>query len=195
MLCVVIHCSTRIINLMKLGINLILHWNANLLDLIKYWGSTYLKTSNVDLHQSKFAWQHWWIFKLFMLLDFNKNHHNFFGWLLRRLWIRNGLLKWQHYFYHTKKMKNVDSKKCKKKVNKNKIKHHQMKNLLLKWIENFLIYIFLIFKRFKWHDCYKVLSLRIHFTFKILIFCMDFLINHMFRAIHRLANKYLQVKI
>jgi len=82
-----------------------------------------------------------------------------------------------------------------KNVNKNKIKNHQMKHLLLKWIETFLIYLILILKIFKWHDCYKVLSLKIHFTLKNLIFCMDFLINHIFRAIHRLANKYLQLKI
>jgi len=28
-----------------------------------------------------------------------------FGWILKRLWTRNGLLKWQHYICHTKKWK------------------------------------------------------------------------------------------
>jgi hypothetical protein len=50
---------------------------------------------------------------------------------------------------------------------------------------NFLIYIISI--NFKWHDYYKFLSLRIHFTLKNLIFYMYFLINHMFKNIHRLA--------
>ncbi len=36
------------------------------------------------------------------------------GWILRRLWTCNGLLKWQHYIYHTYKMKNVDSKNMSK---------------------------------------------------------------------------------
>jgi hypothetical protein len=43
------------------------------------------------------------------------------------------------------------------------------------------------FKSFKWHDCCKFLSLIIHFTLKTLIFRMDFLINHMFRDIHKVA--------
>jgi hypothetical protein len=59
-----------------------------------------------------------------------------------------------------------------------------MKNLLVKCIESFLLYIFLIFKSFKWHDCYKVLSMSVHFTFKN--FCMDLLINQMFKDIHKL---------
>jgi len=62
-----------------------------------------------------------------------------------------------------------------------------MKNLLMKCIETFLIHMFLIFKSFKWCDCYKMLSLRVHFTLNILTFCMDFLINHMFKDIHKLA--------
>jgi len=41
-------------------------------------------------------------------------------------------------------MKNVNSKNMSKMCqNKNKkIKHHQMKILLMKWIETFLIYVF-----------------------------------------------------
>jgi hypothetical protein len=62
-----------------------------------------------------------------------------------------------------------------------------MKNLLVKCIEVFLIYIILIFKSFKWHDFYRFLSLKVHFTLKNLIFCMDFFINHMFRDIHMFA--------
>jgi hypothetical protein len=62
-----------------------------------------------------------------------------------------------------------------------------MKKLLVKCIEIFLVYIFLIFKSFKWCDCCKFLSLRTHFTLEIIIFCMDFFINHMFKDIHRLA--------
>jgi hypothetical protein len=52
----------------------------------------------------------------YVVIDFNKKHHNFFGWILKRLWTCNGLLKWQHYVCHTKKMKNVDSKKCQSDV-------------------------------------------------------------------------------
>jgi hypothetical protein len=62
-----------------------------------------------------------------------------------------------------------------------------MKILLVKCIEFFLIYVFLIYKSLKWCDCCKFLSLKVHFTLEILIFYMDFLINHMFRDIHRLA--------
>jgi hypothetical protein len=44
-----------------------------------------------------------------------------------------------------KKMKNVDSKKCQSGVKlKNKIKDHQMNNLLVNFIETFLIYMYLI---------------------------------------------------
>jgi len=57
-----------------------------------------------------------------------------------------------------------------------------MNNLLMKCIQNFHIYI-----SFKWDDYCKFLSSRIHFTFKILIFCMDFFISHMFKDIRRLA--------
>jgi exonuclease I len=62
------------------------------------------------------------------IIDFNGNHHKCFGWILRRLWTRNGLLKWQHYICHIKKMKNVDSKKCQSSV-KIKIK----KLYIIKW--------------------------------------------------------------
>jgi hypothetical protein len=70
-----------------------------------------------------------------------------------------------------------------------------MKNLLMKCIETFLIYIYLAFQSFKWCDYYKFLSLRIHFTINFLIFYMDFFINHMFRDIHRLAYEYLWLKV
>jgi hypothetical protein len=91
-----------------------------------------------------------------VVINFNGNHHKFFEWILTRLRSHNGLLKWKHYVCHIEKMKNVDSKKCQNSVNikKIKIKHHQMKNLLLKCIETFLIYIFNL-KKIKWHDCYK----------------------------------------
>jgi hypothetical protein len=62
-----------------------------------------------------------------------------------------------------------------------------MKKLSVKFIKNFLIYMYLILKSFKWHDCCKFLSLKIHFTLKFLIFCMNFLINHIFKDIKRLA--------
>jgi len=49
-----------------------------------------------------------------------------------------------------KKMKNVDSKKCQSGVKfKKKIKHHQMKNLLVNFIETFIINMHLILKSFK----------------------------------------------
>jgi len=47
-------------------------------------------------------------------IDFNGNHCKTFGWILRRLWTRNGLFKWQHYTYHIEKMKIVDSKNTSK---------------------------------------------------------------------------------
>jgi len=53
--------------------------------------------------------------------------------------------------------------------------------------EEFINEVFSIFKSLKWRDCCKFLSLRVHFTLKILIFCMNFLINHMFKDIHRLV--------
>ncbi len=63
-----------------------------------------------------------------------------------------------------------------------------MNILLMKCIETFLIYIYLIFKSFKYCDFCKFLSLKVHkFTLKNLIFCMDFFINHMFKDFHRLA--------
>jgi hypothetical protein len=62
-----------------------------------------------------------------------------------------------------------------------------MKNLLVKCIETFLVYIFLIKKSFQWHDYYKFLSLKVHFTLKIIISWMDFLVNHMCQDIHKLA--------
>jgi len=90
-----------------------------------------------------------------VVINFNGNHHKKIGWILRRLWTHNGLLKWQHYACHIEKMKNVDSKKCQNSVKikiKIKIKHHQMKNLLVKCIETFYIYILMFKKR---HDCYN----------------------------------------
>jgi hypothetical protein len=63
-----------------------------------------------------------------------------------------------------------------------------MNNLLVKRIETFLTYIFLIFKIFKWHDCCKIVFLKVHLTLTILIFRMDFFNNHMFRDIHRLVD-------
>jgi hypothetical protein len=70
-----------------------------------------------------------------------------FGWI-KKLWTCNGLLKWQHYVCHIEKMKNVDSTKHQSsvKINKEKLKHHQMNNWLVKCIEIFLTYIFLIKK-------------------------------------------------
>jgi hypothetical protein len=62
-----------------------------------------------------------------------------------------------------------------------------MKKLLVKCIEIFLIYMYLIFQSLKWHDCCKYLSSRVHFRLIFLVFCMDCLINHMFRDIHKLA--------
>jgi hypothetical protein len=41
-----------------------------------------------------------------------------------------------------------------------------MKNLLMKCIEAFLIYIILIFKKFKLRDYYRFLFLKVHFTLK-----------------------------
>jgi hypothetical protein len=83
---------------------------------------------------------------------------------------------WNDNTMFVAQMKNVDSKKSQNIVKKiKKIKHHQMKNLLVKCIENFLIYIyFLVLKSFKWCDCYKFLFLKIYFTLKNLIFCMNF---------------------
>jgi hypothetical protein len=59
--------------------------------------------------------------------------------------------------------------------------------------ENFIIevhwnlqYIYK-FLSFKWCEFCKKNSLKIHFTFEILVFWMDFFINHMFRDIHRLT--------
>jgi uncharacterized membrane protein len=49
-------------------------------------------------------------------------------------------------FVAQKRKKNVDSTKCQSSVKKNYKKNHQMKNLLLKCIEFFLTYIFLILK-------------------------------------------------
>ncbi len=54
-----------------------------------------------------------------VVIDFNGNHHKKFGWILRRLWTCIRLLKWQHYVYHTKKKKNVDSKNCQSSVKNN----------------------------------------------------------------------------
>jgi len=63
------------------------------------------------------------------------------------IWTHNGLLKWQHYVCHIEKI-------CKSsdKIRRKKNKNHQIKNLLVKCIETFLIYVF---KNFKWHYCYK----------------------------------------
>jgi hypothetical protein len=49
-----------------------------------------------------------------VFIDFNGNHHKKFGWIIRRLWTCNGLLKWQHYVCQPKKVKNVDSKNTSK---------------------------------------------------------------------------------
>jgi hypothetical protein len=56
--------------------------------------------------------------------------------------------------------------------------------------EEFIIEVhwnFLYIYSFKWCDCCKFLSLKVHFTLKNLILCMNFLINHMFKNIHKLA--------
>jgi hypothetical protein len=70
-------------------------------------------------------------------------------------------------------------KVCPKKI---QMKHRQMKTLLMDYIETFLIYIFLNVV-----NVVIFFSLKVHFTLKNLIFCMNFLINHMFRDIHRLV--------
>jgi hypothetical protein len=44
----------------------------------------------------------------------------FFGWMLKRLWTQNGLLKWNHCVCHRKKLKNVESKVMSKLNLKNK---------------------------------------------------------------------------
>jgi hypothetical protein len=49
-----------------------------------------------------------------VVIDFNGIIIKKNGWILRRLWIHNGLLKWQHCVYHIGKIKNVDSKKMSK---------------------------------------------------------------------------------
>ncbi len=90
-----------------------------------------------------------------VVIDFNGNHHKKVGWIVKRLWIHNGLLKSQHYACRTWKMKIVDSKNTSKLCQKIKNKSSQIKNWLMKCIDIFLIYIFLIFRNFKWHDCYK----------------------------------------
>jgi len=51
-----------------------------------------------------------------VVIDFNGNHDKKFGWILRKLWTHNELLKWQHYACHIEKMINVDSKKCQNSV-------------------------------------------------------------------------------
>jgi len=73
-----------------------------------------------------------------------------------------------------------------KVLSKWKLKN-KMKNWLMKCSEVFLMYIFKILKNFKWHDCYKFYIWESISHFKILIFCINFLINHMFRDIHRLV--------
>ncbi len=66
------------------------------------------------------------IFNLFIVnvvIHFNGNHHKFIGWIIRRLWTCNELLKWQHYVCYMGIIKNVDSEKIKvasKKENKRK---------------------------------------------------------------------------
>jgi len=47
---------------------------------------------------------------IIVVVNFNENNHKKFGWILKRLWTHNELLKWQHYTCHTKKMKNVTKK-------------------------------------------------------------------------------------
>jgi hypothetical protein len=60
-----------------------------------------------------------------------------------------------------------------------------MKNLFVKCIETFQIYIFLTLKSFKWRDCYTFLFLRVHIKFFNFLHGF-FLIKHMFKNIHRL---------
>jgi hypothetical protein len=61
---------------------------------------------------------------------------------LKRLWTCTGLLKW-HTFVTYKTWKMWTQKICQSNVKiKIKTKHHQMKNLLVKCIETFLIYMF-----------------------------------------------------
>ncbi len=58
--------------------------------------------------------------------------------------------------YHIKKMKNMDLKKCQSSFKiKNINKTPSNEELLMNCIETFLICIFLIFKKIKWHNCHK----------------------------------------
>jgi hypothetical protein len=100
-----------------------------------------------------------------VVIDFNGNHHNVFGWILKRLWICNGLLKWQQYVCHTEKnekcgLQKICQSSVKIKIN-NKTSSNEEFIIEMHW--NFPIYL-LILKSFKWHDCYKFLSLKVHIT-------------------------------
>jgi len=114
-----------------------------------------------------------------VFIDFNGNHHKKIEWTLRRLWIHNGLLKWQHYICHIEKNEKCGFKKYVKIKNKGSSNEKSINEC----IETFLIYINFL----KWCDCCKCLFLRVHSLLKNLIFCMDFLINHIFKDIHKLA--------
>jgi hypothetical protein len=95
-------------------------------------------------------------------------------------------------FVTQKKWKMWIQKRCQSSV---KIKNKTLSNEeLVKFIEiSIYIYIYIILKTFKWHDCY-IFFLENPIHIKNLIFCMNSFINHMLRDIFRLAYQYLQVK-
>ncbi len=107
-----------------------------------------------------------------VVIDFNGNHHKIFGWILRRLWICNGLLKWQHYICYMEKMKNVNSKICQSNVKKIKINKVPSNEEFIDEMHWNFLYIYIYSS--EWCDCCKFLTLKVHFTVKILNFCMDF---------------------
>jgi predicted KAP-like P-loop ATPase len=43
-------------------------------------------------------------------INLSENHIKKYGWILRKKWTHNWLLKWWHYVCHVNKMKNVDLK-------------------------------------------------------------------------------------
>jgi len=45
-------------------------------------------------------------------INVSENHVLKYGWVIRKEWICNGVLKWWHYVYHTYKIKYVDFKIC-----------------------------------------------------------------------------------
>jgi len=61
-------------------------------------------------------------FNIHVVIDFNGNHHNFFRWILKRLWTHNGLLNWQHNVCRIEKWK-MWFKKYFKVVSKQKLKN------------------------------------------------------------------------